>query len=435
MKQTQLITVLLVSLILFGGISTVMADSLGKNKQFSDHEEKAEEYMKRDLFQKAIQEYEAAEKTKVTEELTTKKMEAYTKLYAEDKDVFRDFLNSAERAVQTYPDNSEYLDLLVQLYKDEDNYSSAYYVLNKAVRNGMDDKHTMSLLDEVKYAYELEWKSYDSPSMYVNGYYAVCSDSEYEYITKEGKTTNFSELEYAGPVGEKAIRFINNEKKQMLIDDDEVIQGYVKDSVESAGVYAEGLIPLMSGKSVSYYDLLGDKQFGDYTAAGTFQNGEAAVCKNNQWFLINDKGEQTSKETFEEIRLTNDGLYEVDGVMLVKKNGKYHLLKKDKSIGDYDDVDILTEDGLIAVCINGKWGFVDTEGKEIVKPQYSEAKSFCNGLAAVSNGNEWGFINQDGKLVIDYQFYGADYFNKAGNCLVETGKGTNWQLLKLKVNL
>lgn len=90
-------------------------------------------------------------------------------------------------------------------------------------------------------------------------------------------------------------------------------------------------------------------------------------------------------------------------------------------------------DNMIAVCKDGKWGFVDLEGKEIIAPKYKDAKSFSNGLAAVSDGEKWGFIDSAGNLVIDYLFYGGDYFNDEGCCMVETGQGTTWQLISLYI--
>ena len=92
----------------------------------------------------------------------------------------------------------------------------------------------------------------------------------------------------------------------------------------------------------------------------------------------------------------------------------YKIYHNGKPIGSYSDADIITDDNMIDVCKDGKWGFVDLDGKEIIAPQYKDAKSFSNGLAAVSDGEKWGFIDSTGNLVIDYLFYGGDYFNTKG---------------------
>ena len=57
---------------------------------------------------------------------------------------------------------------------------------------------------------------------------------------------------------------------------------------------------------------------------------------------------------------------------------------------------------------NGRWGFVDIMGNEVVPLIYNEVKSFSEGLAAVRMGlwfddeppSRWGFIDRTGLEVI-----------------------------------
>ena len=60
-----------------------------------------------------------------------------------------------------------------------------------------------------------------------------------------------------------------------------------------------------------------------------------------------------------------------------------------------DKIDILTEDGLVAFCKNGKWGFVNTAGEVVLEPKYENARSFSNGLAAVCEDGKWGFVDKE----------------------------------------
>ena len=41
------------------------------------------------------------------------------------------------------------------------------------------------------------------------------------------------------------------------------------------------------------------------------------------------------------------------------------------------------EEGLAAVCLNGKWGFIDKTGKEVIPLKYDFAYGFFGGLAQV----------------------------------------------------
>ena len=68
-------------------------------------------------------------------------------------------------------------------------------------------------------------------------------------------------------------------------------------------------------------------------------------------------------------------------------------------------------EGLAAVRVggedDGKWGYIDKQGKFLINPQFDGAGEFNDGLAAVSrvgDGGKWGFIDKHGKLVISPQF-------------------------------
>src|SRR5690606_25185438 len=59
--------------------------------------------------------------------------------------------------------------------------------------------------------------------------------------------------------------------------------------------------------------------------------------------------------------------------------------------------------GFAAVKKDGKWGFVDVNGKVQIPLQYSnEPKSFSDQRAFVQgSNNKWGIITEDGKLIVE----------------------------------
>ena len=61
-------------------------------------------------------------------------------------------------------------------------------------------------------------------------------------------------------------------------------------------------------------------------------------------------------------------------------------------------------EGLAAVKINGKWGFIDKSGQMVIQPQFatnyfSKPSYFSGGLALVWAGEKWGYIDMTGKYV------------------------------------
>jgi hypothetical protein len=65
-------------------------------------------------------------------------------------------------------------------------------------------------------------------------------------------------------------------------------------------------------------------------------------------------------------------------------------------IGDFSE-------GYAKVKLNDKWGLIDTEGNEIVRPEYVQVGDFHEGLVAVKmkpEAHNWGFIDKTGEVVV-----------------------------------
>ncbi|HMM81506.1 MAG TPA: WG repeat-containing protein [Pyrinomonadaceae bacterium] len=65
--------------------------------------------------------------------------------------------------------------------------------------------------------------------------------------------------------------------------------------------------------------------------------------------------------------------------------------------GEYEQADSFRE-GLAAVRINGKWGYIDETGTLILPAIYDSAFFFSEGLAYVEKGADEMFIRKDGKV-------------------------------------
>ena len=88
------------------------------------------------------------------------------------------------------------------------------------------------------------------------------------------------------------------------------------------------------------------------------------------------------------------------------------LIQKDSSRVWY--VNKTFQDGMFSFCRNKKCGFIDTQGREVIAPQYDEVKDFSDGLARVEQGRQVGFIDKTGKMVIpfsDKYEYGYAFHN------------------------
>jgi len=92
----------------------------------------------------------------------------------------------------------------------------------------------------------------------------------------------------------------------------------------------------------------------------------------------------------------------------------------------YDAVGIFSE-GMAAVRIGYKWGYVDKSGNLVISLEYSQAGIFREGLVNVSTGVgealRYGYVDKSGNMVVPPKYWMADSFSE-GLALVLIGEGS-----------
>ena len=71
-------------------------------------------------------------------------------------------------------------------------------------------------------------------------------------------------------------------------------------------------------------------------------------------------------------------------------------------------------EGLAAVELNGKLGFIDERNRFIILPQFDPVKfpkTFRNGMAVIMKDGKYGYIDKQGKIVIEPMFEEAENFD------------------------
>src|SRR5260370_31113407 len=69
------------------------------------------------------------------------------------------------------------------------------------------------------------------------------------------------------------------------------------------------------------------------------------------------------------------------------------------------------EEGLAPVQVAGKWGYIDSEGKITIEPQFGDVGSFQEELAPVSLGGRWGYRDKSRTITINPHFAHAGVFS------------------------
>lgn len=187
--------------------------------------------------------------------------------------------------------------------------------------------------------------------------------------------------------------------------------------------YSEGLAAFRfpNGK-YGYLDPKGDTAIAPtYDEAASFQEGLAAVKVGGKWGFIDTKGNMVVAPQFYEVGNFSNGVtwfldaeldkdYSLDHDMNGDEYKKLYYNKKGEIAFSlpYDTVCPFSE-GLAAVLVNGKWGFVNTDGKMVIAPQYDEdalghTPSFHDGMCPINMSGKHGYIDKTGKIVIEPQY-------------------------------
>ncbi|MCF8361925.1 MAG: WG repeat-containing protein [Prolixibacteraceae bacterium] len=106
-----------------------------------------------------------------------------------------------------------------------------------------------------------------------------------------------------------------------------------------------------------------------------------------------------------------------EGLAAVKINDKWGYINHDgKEIippVKYEKAGSFSEE-LCMVCQNGKWGFIDKKGEEVIPPvKFERVGNFSEGLAMACEDGKYGFINKKGETVIPLKYdFARDFSNE-----------------------
>lgn len=97
---------------------------------------------------------------------------------------------------------------------------------------------------------------------------------------------------------------------------------------------------------------------------------------------------------------------ESEGLRAILKDGKYGFIDAEGRLriaNRYEDVKPFSG-GMAAIRIMNHWGFIDKEERLIVQPVYDRVENFHNGTAIVMKEERLGLIDESGKLVLPIRY-------------------------------
>jgi len=103
---------------------------------------------------------------------------------------------------------------------------------------------------------------------------------------------------------------------------------------------------------------------------------------------------------------TEEVFRESEGLRGMRKNGRYGFVDKDGKLRIANRYDSIGEfhEGMAPVKLIGKWGFVNVNDHVAVNPNYDRPSEFRGGTAIVSRNKKFGVIDKTGNTVLPLRY-------------------------------
>jgi hypothetical protein len=238
--------------------------------------------------------------------------------------------------------------------------------------------------------------------------FPVCKDGKWGYVDRSGQVViaptfhraeRFSEGLAAVTAGEKE-GYIDESGKLVLVPEH-----------QPAGPvhrrFSGGLAAVRSGGSIGFIDRTGRLVIpARFKTAEDFSEDFAFACDEAGCGYVDASGRAAVAAGLVAGKPFRNGMAGL-GLRGEGHRGTRFVLhdaQRGRLPGDYDDVGPLSE-GLIAVRHEGRWAYVDADGRPAIAPRFAGAGPFSSGLAPV-HPQAWrcGYVDRTGELVIPARF-------------------------------
>jgi len=201
----------------------------------------------------------------------------------------------------------------------------------------------------------------------------------------------------------------------------------IQPQFEETRPFSEGRAPVRIDGRWGYVDRAGVLVIAaQYRQASLFENGRALVQMEQDWFAIDRSGAPTSRDP-------NDLVPE-------QRMGKWGFVKPDGKVAvdfRFDGFQPFSE-GLAAVQVGERWGFVDRRGRLVIAAEFEDGCPtapesgrggppiglFKEGLAAAYKDGSWRFIDKSGREAVPGRFAKVSNYGFRNGIVQVCGKNT-----------
>lgn len=356
--------------------------------------------------------------------------EALKQVYLKLKDnrgFSRKYTELLEKQMQRKNAHSDIFKEAANYYLDSSRIIDALAVLKLGIEK-TGNAELVALYEDNRYAYEMSRTSYDYVAPIFGPAVQVRIDGLWGLARADGTALLACEYEKISTFSDdRAVVKKNGEIYAVDSNNNRVAK--LHENAADFGNFAENRVPLLINGV--WRRATGEFKLGDtsYEQLGMYSGGFAAAKENGKWGVVDLATNWLVPAQYDEIIQDELGRCFAQGAVFVRQGGEVYRCVGGQRAGEaYEDARPFTDEGFAAVKRNGKWGFIDAAGTEMVGFLFDDALSFGQHIAAVKTGGLWGYISTYGKVVIEPVFLEAKSFSD-GTAPVLTERG--WQFITL----
>lgn len=236
-------------------------------------------------------------------------------------------------------------------------------------------------------------------------------------LSQENKTKSIN------PVSVEEIPTVETEEPTMVkkivetieLPQSKIIQAIYEEEDKVAEEYLEISLPEMSNNTNEKVKIADEEQVVKAECADeveieldwvkSFANGLLEVGKDNKKGLLSADGRELIPINYDNLKFFTDNIIIVSNIDQWGENKSAFVILYETNENielKYEKI-LALQENLAAVCCDGKWGFVDNNGVEIISPQYDYVSNFRYSHSLVFKDDKMGFINTKGEEIIPLQ--------------------------------
>lgn len=177
------------------------------------------------------------------------------------------------------------------------------------------------------------------------------------------------------------------------------------------------------------------EKYASYDDISNFRGSGAVIVKGGKKGLINIDGDIVISAVYDDLAYNGSD----DNFITVKDGHEYYFInssgyKTKQPDEGYEYIGVISEQR-IAAKREGKYGYLDTNLKEVTGFVYDSASSFYEDIAAVEKNGKWALINRKGEELTEY-IYDDIAINSKDYCsmnqVVWVNRNGSWLLVNNK---